>query len=535
MDLKIHHREDSLKIIKDKEFISIWAELAQESDGFTLIQEQDLVISWYKAYKNEYDPIILVAYKDENIVGILPLAISIDGGGISHAGHEQAEYNGWICKKKHEEDFLVESLILLKKEFDLTKWDWGWMPPHSTTNWLDSERLKDNGIYVNASTCDSPVYDLSDSTRIAKIKKSKSTKSKINRLKRSGDLRLERITDPVIAKKIFIDLKKIANFRNLAVYNNMPFEGENSEKEKWHLNHLDGSDSVHFTVLWQGDKLLACNFGFCSEDTVIIGLFTYNPVQGAHSPGNVFLIELIDFITEEGYRYLDLSPGGDPYKERFSNSHNILTKPVFCFNKVCKFKNDTITYLKNRVKQKYSYRDVINFKSKFVTKLSVIVKTPKNYLKNEYELFKFISNVNSNNMIDINVQKYEDLLLYKDHIGYRKRSEVIFSSLKNFERGDILYTLVSQNELLMFAWVSTSGKKHWNGKINELTSSLGNKVLIYDTFFSKNSFDKERLMNLLHKISSDHIDSSTENYLVKPQLVSRDLVLRSGFSSTVLD
>ena len=40
----------------------------------------------------------------------------------------------------------------------------------------------------------------------------------------------------------------------------------------------------------------------------------------------------------------------------------------------------------------------------------------RNYLKNEYELLKFISSASNSNKVDINVQKYEDLLLYKDRI-----------------------------------------------------------------------------------------------------------------------
>jgi len=100
MDLKIFHRNESLKIIKDKKFIKDWRELATVSKEFTLIQEPDLVVSWYQAYKNQYDPLIVIARDANNeIVGILPLAISLDDGGISHAGHGQAEYNGWIAKQ----------------------------------------------------------------------------------------------------------------------------------------------------------------------------------------------------------------------------------------------------------------------------------------------------------------------------------------------------------------------------------------------------------------------------------------------------
>ncbi len=518
MDLKILHRDESLKIIKDADFTAAWQLLANESKEFTLIQEPDLVVSWYQAYQDQYNPLMVIARDDnDKVVGILPLAVSLDDGGISHAGHGQAEYNGWIAKTDIEEEFLVESLILLKQECKLSKWDWGWLPPHANTNWLQSSRLKEQGIFVNLGYCELPVYDLSDTDRIAKIKKSKSTKSKINRLKRGGDLRIERITDSNRAKEVFGDLKKISNFRNLAVYDNMPFVGENSNKEQWHLSHLDGfdgkgSDSVHFTVLWQGDDFLACNYGFCSDDTVIIGLFTYNPVQGAHSPGNVFLIELIEFITNEGFKTLDLSPGGDPYKERFCNSHITLSKPVFSFSKVAKIKTDAITFVKNKVKEKYSYRDIVAFKTNLKKKVNELKKNTNN----EYELLKLAPIDKSVDAVEVACQKFEDLLLYKESNGYKKQSEVVFSSLKNFERGDFLYTVVQNNELVFYSWISLSGKKHWNSHLNELTTTTGDNILFYDTYFVGDKTSEDTLLNILQSIISNHNEKNDkEVYMVK--------------------
>lgn len=529
MNLEILQRDKSLKIIKNNEFVLKWDSIAKESKEFTLIQESDLVVSWYEAYKSEYDPVLVIAYEKGNgeIIGILPLAISLVDGNLSHAGDGQAEYNGWVCKSEYEEAFLVESLILLWDQFDLSKWSWGWLPPQANTNWLSSSKLKENGISVTISSCESPVYDLNDQQRISQIKKSKSTKSKINRLKRSGELKIERITDLKKAKEIFINLKMISNFRNLAVYDNMPFSTDNTCKEDWHLNHLDGSDNVHFTVLWQGDELLACNFGFCSEDTVIIGLFTYNPVQGAHSPGNIFLIELIDFIEKEGFRYLDLSPGGDPYKERFSNSHTTLTKPVFCFNSRCKFKNLIVTYLKNKIKEKYSYHDLISIKSKFKRKLSGIISIDR-----KSKVFYFSPEKKNDSHIKFNLQQYQDLLLYKEEKGCKKHNEVIFSSLKNFERGDLLYTLVEDERLIFSAWVSLSGKKHWNKEVDEFTSIIANNILVYDLYFRKSNLNYKLLNEFFSMLYSIHIVSNEprELYLVEPNVFNDKQLTEIGFS-----
>jgi len=529
MNFKVLQRDESLEIIKNKDFILEWRALANESQEFTLIQEPDLVVSWYNSYKGQYNPLLVIAYSKsiEKMIGIIPLAISIESGELSHAGDEQAEYNGWICEKEHEEEFLVSCLVLLRDKLKLNKWDWGWMPPKANTKWLYSKKLKENGISVNFATSELPLYDLSDQERINKIKKSKSTKSKINRLKRAGELRIERITDLAKAEQVFVDLKKISNFRNMAVYDNMPFNSDDTNKENWHLAHLDGSGSVHFTVLWQGDEFLACNFGFCSDETVIIGLFTYNPVQGAHSPGNVFLIELIDFIKKEGFHYLDLSPGGDPYKERFSNTHITLTKPVFCFNSRCKFKNMIMTYLKDKIKEKYSYRDLISIKSNIKRKLSRISNT-----HGKSEIFRFSPKNRNACEIKFNIQRYDDLLLYKQGKGCKKHNEVIFSSLKNFERGDLLYTLVEDENLVFSAWVSLSSKKHWDKELDEFTSSIANNILAYDLYFGENKNNSKLLTEFTSLLCATHVvpNEQRDLYLVGPKVLNEKQLLDIGFS-----
>ena len=484
MDLNILLREESLNLMTDNQFISAWRALAKESHGFTAIQEDGLVVAWYEAYKAKYDPILVVAKdeKSQSIIGLIPLAMSKEDGTLSHAGHEQAEYNGWICKKEIEEEFLICSLVALKNKFNLKTWNWGWLPPHADVSWLKSPKLEEHGIYSNTVTFESPIYDLDDEERINKIKKSKSTKSKINRLKRTGELRFERITEFGKAQDAFKQVKKIANFRNLAVYDNMPFKDTDHSKEEWHLNHLKNADNVHFTVLWHGDELLACNFGFCSEDTVVIGLFTYNPVHGAHSPGNVFLIELIDYIKSEGYRYLDLSPGGDPYKERFSNAHNLLVRPIISFTTLSKIKNDSLTYVKNRIKEKYSYRDVMAIQATIKSRLNSIKSILKLSSNGDTELYKSVPKEQEKLNPQLNKQRYDDLLLYKSEDGDRSHTEIIFSALKNFERGDVLYTKTESGRLVFSAWLSESKKKHWDSKVHNIISSIENHSLIYDVF-----------------------------------------------------
>jgi len=535
MDVKILNKDQSFAKLNDVKFISEWKSLSQQSSDFSLIQEYGFAYSWYTAYKNTYDPILVLAYNHQNkLVGILPLAQHQQRKSLSHAGDDQAEYAGWVCQQGLKAEFLTRSLIALKKEFNLHKWQWGWLPPQASTEWLSSKELKEQGITANISTYESPLYDLSDPARIRKVRKGGSIKSNFNRLKRTGDLRIERITDMAVAKEIFIDLKKKANFRNLAVYNNFPFE-DDKNKEQWHLDHLNSGEGVHFTVLWHGDELLACNFGFCTDDTVMMGLVAYNPVQGSRSPGSVFLIMLIEFLMEEGFHYLDLTPGGDPYKERFCNRHQTLHKVVFCFSKTCKISDDVANYVKNKIKQKYSYRDLVQIKSSLETKLKQFINKPKQLLHPEGALFRCDANISPTQTLELRTQQYDDLLLYKPQRGDKSHKDIVFSALRNFEREDRLYSLLKDGELVLFVWVSTSGRKHWNETINQLSNITQNKALLYD-FYCHNTRDNEALVtNFLQSvIRLIKVNNTDEAYFVKPSVLSHKQMEAMDFSPVCL-
>jgi len=537
MKIKILSEDDTLKIISDKEFISTWKSLAENTTHCTVIQEYGFVVSWYKSYLDKYKPMMLLGYdEEENVVGILPLAIAYDTGHLSHAGAEQAEYHSWICPKEHEEAFLIQSLISIKKEFNTGQWKWGWMPPEVNIDWFDSSLLSENGIFINSITSESPLHNLENPEKLKKLNKNKSDRTKINRLKREGELRIERIIDKEYAAKLLETIIDQYNFRHLALYNHIPFESDQN-KRAWHLNQIDiMTENTHFTVLWHGDKLLACNLGYCTLDKVILGVISYNPAKGTDSPGTIFLIKLLEFIKEEGYKYLDLTPGGDGYKERFSNEHASLVKPSICFNQYNQLKDYTSTSLRNLLKKRFSARDLASIQSLTQKSILALLKSivPKqkddtsSYFSYSGETVEVIPN---DNLPHLRLQQYNDLLLYQNKSGDLTHKEVVFTALKKFERGDRLYTMVSNTELIAFVWIANSGKKHWHPHLEENINYTENSIFIYDFYTSDKTRKDDIFQFCMQEILKDlQNEKISVIYLVKPIDIDKKVVNDIGFS-----
>lgn len=536
MNIKILSKDNTLNIISDENFISTWKDLAENTSHCTIIQEYGFVVSWYRSYLDKYKPMMVLGYdEEENIVGILPLAIAYDTGHLSHAGADQAEYHSWICPKEYEEEFLVHSLISIKKECKPGNWKWGWLPPGINISWFNSDLLKKNSIYINSITFESPLHNLENPDKLHRLNKHKADKSRMNRLKREGELKIERIRDRDYAEKLFEIIIAQYNFRFLSLYNDMPFQLDKNKKV-WHLNQMDMmSENTHFTVLWHGDELLACNFGFCSTDKVLLGVISYDPLKGGYSPGRIFLVELLAFIKEEGYKYLDLTPGGDSYKERFSNEHVTLVKPTICFNQYDRIKDYTLTSLRNFLKKYFTARDLASIQSLTQKSIPALLKriVPKQkagtvpYFTYRGEMEDI---THKDDMPPLHLQRYNDLLLYQNKDGILTRKEVAYMAMKKFERGDRLYTMVSGKELIAFVWLASSGKKHWHSHLKEKINHTENSVFIYDFYISdkskKNDIFQFCIQEVLKDIQNEKISVL---HLVKPADIDEKTVNRIGF------
>ena len=60
-----------------------------------------------------------------------------------------------------------------------------------------------------------------------------------------------------------------------------------------------------------------------------LGILTHSPMLARHSPGKLHLLRLAEHLLGEGTDVLDLTPGRDPWKERFANEHDNVAEVVF--------------------------------------------------------------------------------------------------------------------------------------------------------------------------------------------------------------
>lgn len=510
-EIKLIEANNAHKQLKNIEFISEWHALSKHSDKITVHQEPAFAINWYHNYAADFEPVLVLAYTANNeLVGVMPLAHVKSRNILTHAGEGQAEYKGWLCIKEIDQEFPIEALIILKKAFNLKKWNWGWLSPRSKTEWMSSEKLKKEGIYLTFKTQDSPLLDVSDDDKLNKLNKSRSTKTKINRYIKRGNFHLERITNKDAAIKVFNILEKQCDFRQMAANHSTPFLSDRNKKN-FYIDKLNSPENSHFTILWSNNKPVAYNFGDCGKGSVEVGLMSYDPLEGKNSPGKILLIKLAELLKEEGFQYLDLTPGNDSYKEGFANCYQKLYHLTFHFSKkdklVADFKGNLIKKIKKiseyaNIDIKNIYPNIKSIPTKTINLLKSI-KKKEVYSYHKIDTDTLIKKTSINNKNEIEINSYWDLLKYNKTRTYHTKDEVISNALRRFSFEDTLFSILKDDELIHFGWMTKNLKNQNLTEIDSYFKFPENSVVCYD-FFTKGDLSNTNFIdNTLHAMGQE--------------------------------
>ena len=481
-------------------FVIQWSSLAEQDRKFSLLQEPAFVITWYRQHESLFEPIVCLGHNSSGqLVGLMPLARRREGRVITHAGDIHADYCGWIALPAIDGRFAEECLIALKKALGLKQWVWTWLTPGAPTDFLASPRLKENGIFASFRTERSPIWNLEDTGRFDQLVKTKSIKNQINRFKKKGGFFLERVRDKERTRELLKHLRLQCDFRQEAIQGVRPF-ADNPCKESFFVERQEFPESNHFTVLWSNNKPVSFHFGACNGDTLLLGLTAYDPTESRNSPGKVHLIELARMLKEEGFHRIDLTPGGDQYKEFVANDSQELVIPTFQFSRAANLRADIVESASRKIKKALAvlrvhpddYRQTISRLKSLPARLKRA--TPRRLLgmikRVFYEDVVYLQYTSEGKSQpaevvrdpEISAQRYEDLLLYEQCNPWLDRRQLLSGALKRFSSGETLYSASRGGKLLHYGWVAPGGQSHLLQGVNATFNSPADSVVLYDFF-----------------------------------------------------
>lgn len=307
--LLVYSNSEALRVIASPEFQSQWRALAHNCPWATALQTPEFACTWYQCYEEVYRPLILVRYAvSGEMDGLMALATDRASGKLTFAGAHQAEYNVWLALPG-EQTFIVEALGRLQ-QLGFSSLSFTYLPPGTPLEWLQ------NG-WMHRSTIRAVQRPLLTVDNIEAVRDSiskKKNRRRLEKLQADGPLSFLELHTPDELDVYYDEIIDFCDFRTGATHGTCPFR-EDPRKRAFYRALMAQEGLLHVTVTTIGQRLVAAHIGIRNKNEVMLGIVGHSPFLAVHSPGKLHVLQLGLLLHQEGYSSLDLTPGGDSYKE----------------------------------------------------------------------------------------------------------------------------------------------------------------------------------------------------------------------------
>ncbi len=492
--MKVKLFDNGYSDFQNQKFLDQWKRLYIECPWGTPFQSPEFVTTWFNSYKSMYSPIIIGLENNEHIlVGLLILALQKNSNQLVVAGAHQAEYQCWLASPDCPDDFLIRALVALDNaKLRAETLRFKYLPKNALTQpLLESKRYLKVVKLVNHQR---PLMAI-NGENIEKSFRKKSNKSRFNRLKKLGELRFRKILDTSCFENTFDRIIKFYDLRQGAINNSFPFL-DDPQKKDFHLKLLKNHpDLLHITITTLDDNLVSAHIGVIGKNAVHLAILAYSPFYANHSPGKLHLMQLGRQLSEENIELLDLTPGGDLWKERFSNDHDEVYELIIYKNQWEKtleyVKDEGLTILKkclmtfsitpDRLKQLFSKIRRINIKS--------IINILQCFIPSMVEMRIYRYALASSQQFEPKAGRMEknsiaNLLKFYATESWQDKQLFASSVLHRLENGEHCYSFSSNNKLLHYGWLIEEQRDSFISEVQQNYQYPPKSAVLYDFYTS---------------------------------------------------
>ena len=311
---------DAWSLLESRTLLAEWKELEQACPWATPFQSSHFVATWLRHYAAQFAPVVVTERDGAGaLAGLLVLAAALNGRQLVVAGGHQAEYQGWLARPQGAEQFIVRALAMVDEALPGNDLTFKYTAPG-----LPIEPLLASAAYAERASVVAhrrPLMRL-DEAQVKESLRKKSNKSRWARLKRLGPLEFSSVVDADAFEALFDDVIACYDARQCAINGLMPF-AQDPRKKPFHVDLMRAHPGfLHVTVTTLANRVIAAHIGLNGRHEVHLAIVCHARMHEEHSPGKLHLLRLGQSLLDEGKRALDLTPGGDPWKERFANAHD---------------------------------------------------------------------------------------------------------------------------------------------------------------------------------------------------------------------
>jgi CelD/BcsL family acetyltransferase involved in cellulose biosynthesis len=501
MKVEVFIGSEAEKLIENMEFCEDWRRLSNACPWTSVFQEPDFVTTWYSTYRGQYTPVIVTGINEHNEkAGLFTLATCNDSGNLVVAGDRHTEYGAWLADPRYGNDFIESAIEKLGEKFPNRSLTLLFALPTLPVEWTNPGNRFSSNCHLR--TIPRGLMAVGDGNSF-KDSLRKKYQNKINRLKRAGEFRFDRIEDPEEFKGLLDEILCYQAFRLRAVYNIIDVDNDQLKKT-FLINLLRLTRILNVTVLRVGDKLVSGQIHMHNREQVLLGLITHSPFYSKFSPGAVHLLMLGVELAQKEIPIFDLTPGGE-YKDRYATDHDHAYILKIFFNRTHSFRYKLVRKISESIKSlalsvnilPAQARDAqsafLDYREKFAhlkitSMLSEIGRILKRNLWHTEELLIHsydLGNITcSCDSLTMKRDHLQDLLAYRPMEPWQPPvNKFLKLAMKNIENGHHVYTRAEDERLVQFAWLAAPNSL--NSTIeNEWYSSLPPESAVLTDYYT---------------------------------------------------
>ncbi len=530
--------------LSDTRFLAAWQTLHGKCPHATGFQSNRFVSTWYDTYRLQWQPVLVrSAGLDESLVGLWPLAHDPVEHRLAQAGTHQAEYHAWLALPEAESEFLASALDALHRRFRLPAIRLKYLPDTGLVDKLRAVPEMENRLAVRI--CSRPLARLApDEVEATPAKKSKkSRQTRFNRLKRLGDVSFRRLSQPAELEATFDELMAWYDFRQGAVNNETPFH-EDPLKHRFHRRLFAvAPDETHVTVTFLDGRPIAGLWGTESGDVLHIGMLIHSPFLAEHSPGKLHMMQLGDLLLAEGKHTLDLTPGGDPWKERFANAHDEVADVTVYRTRWGKRRAELLDQPRKWAKRCLSSLGLSPSDARSaLTKLrqtgpAALLRKMGNWASEyrEFRVYRCDRVLASGFARDERaaVNSFSAMLAFEPAESWQTRQAFLSNALSRIESGESAYTISIDNRLAHSGWLVRNQTESHVTEVQQKMTLPPGSVVLYDFYthpdFRGRGLYRAMIKHMLCEAFSDPTAQHAYISVLAENLPSRHVIESIGF------
>lgn len=541
--VQVYSQADAESLLESPAFQQQWRILWQLCPWDTALQTPEFACTWYRCYKDRYGPLILVRYAEGGQMdGLLLLAVDRSTGRLTFAGAHQSEYNVWLSLPG-DRTFISEALRRIGK-LGFSSISFTYLPPGAPLDWLEPEWKTRSSV----SAVKRPLLTVSNPDAMTESLTKKKNRRRLEKLQDGQSLEFIELQSPEELDLYYDEIIDFCDFRQGAVHGSCPFH-DDPRKRDFYRALMEQHGLLHVTVFKSGERLLGAHIGVRNKDEVMLGIVAHSPFLAEHSPGKLHILQLGLMLHNQGFSRLDLTPGGDAYKDdratEYDEAHALT---IFLDSKaLARHRMSTTARRVSKVMAIALHLDR--------DRVSRLVLLAKRALADPFRALRSLARLAKRRMwsstemrfyrIDAakvqpppvaNAQKdsLHDLLCYEPaDPSERSKRSFLSDAMSRIESGVHPYTVVRDNRLVHYGWLTERSKQSFITEVQHPYQYPPNSAVMWDFYTHPASRGQGLYSQSLKQIMSDAAARPGTDFIyiavLADNVASRKAIERAGF------